>query len=125
MYTYCVMLDVPRDLVLYVSRLLHQECVRRGTRLLSAPAYQQPAEWPKTYAQWTISSSPVIPISAKWSHRALPAVAEAVGAGVVLESATAATADSSRALAAIRARQWRPRVPVGFSVMECSQVDVG
>lgn len=32
MYAYCVMLDVPRDLVLYVSRLLHQERVRRGTR---------------------------------------------------------------------------------------------
>lgn len=32
MYAYCVTLDVPRDLVLYVSRLLHQERVRRGTR---------------------------------------------------------------------------------------------
>ena len=32
MYAYCVMLDVPRDLVFYVSRLLQQERVRRGTR---------------------------------------------------------------------------------------------
>ena len=32
MYAYCVMLDVPRDLALYVSRLLHDERIRRGTR---------------------------------------------------------------------------------------------
>ena len=32
MYAYSVMLDVPRDLVLYVSRLLRQERARRGTR---------------------------------------------------------------------------------------------
>lgn len=32
MYAYCVMLDVPRDLVLYVSRLLYRERRRRGTR---------------------------------------------------------------------------------------------
>ena len=32
MFAYCVMLDVPRDLLLYVSRLLRQERERRGTR---------------------------------------------------------------------------------------------
>lgn len=32
MYAYGVMLDVPRDLVLYVSRLLREERIRRGTR---------------------------------------------------------------------------------------------
>ena len=32
MYAYGVMLDVPRDLLLYVSRLLRQERTRRGTR---------------------------------------------------------------------------------------------
>ena len=32
MFAYCVMLDVPRDLLLYVSRLLHRERARRGTR---------------------------------------------------------------------------------------------
>jgi len=31
-FAYCVMLDVPRDLLLYVSRLLRQERERRGTR---------------------------------------------------------------------------------------------
>jgi hypothetical protein len=31
-YAYCVMLDVPRDLLLYVSHLLDQERARRGTR---------------------------------------------------------------------------------------------
>lgn len=32
MYAYCVMLDVPRDLLLYVVRLLREERARRGTR---------------------------------------------------------------------------------------------
>jgi hypothetical protein len=32
LFTYCVVLDVPRDLLLYVSGLLHRERVRRGTR---------------------------------------------------------------------------------------------
>ncbi len=32
MFAYCVMLDVPRDLLLYVSHLLHQERIRRGMR---------------------------------------------------------------------------------------------
>jgi DDE superfamily endonuclease len=31
-FAYCVMLDVPRDLLSYVSRLLHRERARRGTR---------------------------------------------------------------------------------------------
>ena len=32
MYAYRVMLDVPRDLLLYVSQLLYQERTRRDTR---------------------------------------------------------------------------------------------